>query len=309
MARDIHIVRSVKTGAVVDGVVECLEAELSRATGWPVADHKSGLFQKLARRSFALPVGKKNPVFMVMMGTYRIPLNAADWLGAATPRVAWLFDAWPGSHEDLCLYVTKYGLTHLFVTASQVAEVLGGRLEHCRVEWMPEPLVDLGFASVPWNEKSDTVIQFGRKFDPYHEALMNGLGGASFNYEYERIKGEVVHKTTEEFVRALGRAKISVCFPSDVTHPERAGGVSTLTQRFLQSMASGCVIVGQSPPELVRLFGYDPVVPADRDDPVGQIEHILSFPEKWLESVERNQFEVKSHTVAQRIKKLKEMLP
>lgn len=302
MAHDIQIVRSVKTGAVVDEIVTRLESELSMATGWPLSGHKSSLVQKLARRGFIFTRVKRRAVLMVMMGTYRIPLNAADWLSAETPRAAWLFDAWPNSHDDLCRFVAQYRLTHLFVTALQAAETLSQKLDQCHVEWVPEPLVDIGFLPVPWSERDNLVIQFGRRYDLYHDALLAGMKGDRFAYRFEQTKGDVLFKDAKAFVEALGKAKVSVCFPCNLTHPDRAGGVSTMTQRFLQSMASGCVIVGQSPPEMIKEFGYDPVVSADMDDPAGQIERILGSPNEYLALIDRNLETARSQRVDSRVR-------
>jgi hypothetical protein len=86
-----------------------------------------------------------------------------------------------------------------------------------------------------------------------------------------------------------------------MTHPDRAGDVSTVTQRYFQSFAAGCVVVGASPPELLTLFGYDPVVKADLGDPVPQVAEILSNPAKYTPLVERNLKEVRSHLTADRV--------
>ena len=61
----------------------------------------------------------------------------------------------------------------------------------------------------------------------------------------------------------FGDAKVSVCFPSSTTHPQRSGSVETATHRYFESFASRCIVVGRAPAELVDLFGYNPVVEAD----------------------------------------------
>ena len=47
-----------------------------------------------------------------------------------------------------------------------------------------------------------------------------------------------------------------------MTHHERAVGVETATLRYLEGMASKCLIVGHCPQELADLFGYNPVIEA-----------------------------------------------
>lgn len=298
-----RIVRAKPHGHVTDAVVAALEDAVAQATGWPVEKAFSDAVQRVAR-AVPIPVKKDRDLFMVMMGPYRIPLNAADWAATRGRRVAWVFDVWPSSYADLAGFVRRYKIDALFVTAKQSADRIARTLEGCMVKWCPEPMIDLGFHSKPWAERTIDVLQFGRKYDPYHRQLLNQISPSHIKYVYEEKPGEVVFPTKTEFVLGLANAKVSVCFPCDLTHPERAGDVSTVTQRYFQSFGSGCVVVGQSPPELVQLFGYDPVVPADLTNPGAQIEEILASPEKFLPLVEKNLAEVKDHTVAHRVESL-----
>ena len=73
-----------------------------------------------------------------------------------------------------------------------------------------------------------------------------------------------------------------------MTHPERSGDVETVTYRYFESMASGCLIWGKCPQELFDLFGYNPVIEADEHDPYGQLDEILQNLGKYQELVGRN---------------------
>nr|WP_240929649.1 glycosyltransferase [Streptomyces coryli] len=52
-------------------------------------------------------------------------------------------------------------------------------------------------------------------------------------------------------------------------------------------MASGCLLIGRAPAELVRLLGFNPVVEADRDAPERQVREILADPAHWQPRVDR----------------------
>lgn len=212
--------------------------------------------------------------------------------------MAWAFDVWPASYEAMAENVKRYRIDYLFVTAKQSAERLERAVSGCDVKWCGEPFIDLGFKSKPWDERKTDVLQMGRRHERYHERL---LASGRHSYLFEPEPGVVVFPTLTEFLLGLASAKVSVCFSSDLTHPERAGDVATVTQRYFQSMASGCVIVGNSPPELVSLFGYDPVVKADIDDPARQIDAILADPGKYQELAQRNQRELQYHTTSHRV--------
>lgn len=300
-----RIVRSQPQRHVTDVVVNKLEDEVSAATGWKVEPPYGKLLQKAARlcatTSTPFPLRKGGGLFMVMMGAHRIPLNAADWLATRGRRVAWLFDAWPSSYRDLATLARRYRIDLLLITAKQSADRMAREIESCEVKWCAEPFVDLGFKSKLWIERAVDVIQFGRKYEPYHARLVRDLSGMGRRYVFEERAGQVVFPTTTEFVRGLADSRISVCFPCDMTHPERAGDVSTVTQRYFQSFASGCVVVGESPQELIQLFGYDPVVKADLENPATQVAEILADLSRYASLVERNLEEVKRHTTVERV--------
>jgi hypothetical protein len=69
----------------------------------------------------------------------------------------------------------------------------------------------------------------------------------------------------------LANSKISICVPSDITHPERTGNISTITNRYLQSMASKCLILGKLPHDMLHLFDYNHIIEIDEENPVLQI--------------------------------------
>ena len=302
-----RIARAAPHRHVTDAIVRRLEDEVSEATGWRIDESASPLVQKLARfcarSSLRDRFFRESDVgtFMVMLNPATIPHNAAKWLEPGNQRVAWLFDAWPSTDNDLLEAVERYTLDKVFVTARQSAQRLNEKTEHDRFAWCPEPLVDLGFRSKPWSERTIDVLQFGRRYDSYHDSLVRDTGAV---YLYQGEKGTVVFPSTEQFVEGLASSKISVCFPSDITHPERAGDVSTMTQRYLQSMASGCLLLGTSPPEMIELMGYDPVVQADMDDPAGQIRSICADPGAYAPLIARNMQEVARHSVARRMESI-----
>ena len=99
----------------------------------------------------------------------------------------------------------------------------------------------------------------------------------------------ILAATREALVDGFADAKVSVCFPSSMTHPARSAHVETVTHRYFESMASGCIIIGRCPSELRDLFGYNPLVEADvNGDAAGQIEAIVRDPCAYAPLVARN---------------------
>ncbi|MES2411906.1 MAG: hypothetical protein V4535_10735, partial [Bacteroidota bacterium] len=137
-----------------------------------------------------------------------------------------------------------------------------------------------------YHKRTTDVLQLGRKWNEYHDkikAIENNLV-----YQYEKQPGQIIFKTREDFLEGLANSKISICVPSDITHPERTGKISTLTNRYLQSMASRCLILGKLPYDMQYLFDYNPIVEIDDENPVAQINSILENYNSYIPLIEKN---------------------
>ena len=86
----------------------------------------------------------------------------------------------------------------------------------------------------------------------------------------------------------MADAKLTICLPRSITHPQLAEGVETLTQRYWEAMLSRILIVGHAPQELIDLMGYNPCIEIDFSSPTKQIESILSHISDFQSFVDRN---------------------
>jgi hypothetical protein len=200
----------------------------------------------------------------------------------------YLFDAWPNRAEEIREFVEHYDVNYVFVTSLQAAEKMNTAIQGCSVRWIPEGVDPSLYSYRPFAERNIDVLQIGRKFDAYHELIVEPLAQLRKVYLYERTRGELVFPTRAEFVDGLARAKISICVPSSITHPDRSGEIETMTTRYLQSMVSQCLILGHAPSEMVRLFGYNPVVEIDMKNPVEQIDSLLDHYSDYEPLLQRN---------------------
>jgi hypothetical protein len=144
-------------------------------------------------------------------------------------------------------------------------------------------------------ERDIDVLQLGRRFDKYHRMIAPDLEKRGKNYLYEKQPGTVVFPTRLDYVEGLMRTKISICAPMSVTNPDRAGGIETMTVRYLQSMLSRCLIVGHAPAEMIQLFGYNPLIEIDYRDPAGQLLGLLDRLKDYEELIEKNYRAVREH--------------
>jgi hypothetical protein len=246
-------------------------------------------------------------MFSILMGpNFRKTLPR--YLGDGRKSV-YIFDAWPHNHDKISRYATACRLEHLFVSASQSTAALGLLLKSVKCHWIPEGITpgDYYLAFTP--ERDIDVLQFGRRFDKYHQMIAPELEKRGRKYVYEKVSGQVIFPTRLDYVEGLARTKISICAPLSVSHPERAGGIETMTVRYLQSMLSRCLLVGHAPSEMIQLFGYNPVIEIDYRDPAGQLLGLLDRLDEYQPLIEKNYRAVREHhTWSSRWQQIKSIL-
>jgi len=224
----------------------------------------------------------------VIMGVGHFRKMFPFFLSQKCRKAVYLFDAWEKHFDFIEVVVKELGIDTLVVTAKQSAELLGARLPHIKVAWLPEGISDEGYFFLPYEQKDISLIQLGRKHLSYHEKIVQPCQERGISYRYQQDTSEIVFPSPDEFFQGLTRARISICFPSALTHPERSGKISTMTRRYLESMLAKSLILGSAPKEMEELFGYSPVIEADMENPMRQIEEILGNIDRYTPLVERN---------------------
>lgn len=238
------------------------------------------------RLFFRPPFRINKPLLAILMGTeYRKVFLPFLW---TKPHSVYLFDAWPESHPSIEQFIKVLQPAHVFFSSAQITQTFKAKGLPLQFHWIPEGIDPAKYRYKPLIDRDIDVLAFGRKYDWLHERIVDGLEQAGKNYLYEKVKGQIVFQDREAFIEGLSRAKISVCIPSNITHPERSGTISTMTIRYLQSMVSKSLILGIMPGEMKELFDYTPIVEIDTRDPLGQVLNILANYEDYLPLIEKN---------------------
>lgn len=203
--------------------------------------------------------------------------------------IVYAMDVWPAKYEQWRAFFGRHRMRLAFVSARQSADRLRGVSDGLETVWLPEAVDPAQYdGSKPIAARSIDVLEFGRRYEPYHDAIAGRCVEKKYLHRFEQTPGEVIFPTRRDFLAALGDSKIAVCFPSSLTHPKRSGDVETMTLRYVESIAARCILVGRCPAEMRDLFGYNPVVEADMNDPAGQLDAILARPSAYEELIERN---------------------
>lgn len=221
----------------------------------------------------------------------------------------YMFDAWPRFHSLIIKYAEFLNIRIIFFSSKEVTKRFNEKCSASKGIWIPEGIDINSYFSLPYASKDIDVLEFGRKYDSYHDLIKEKLKKVDKTHLYEIKKGEVVFRTNEEFLNGLARTKITICVPSNITHPERAEDISTMTLRYLQSMASNCLIVGIMPDEMRELFDYLPIIEIDINNPAGQLIDLLNNFDRYIPLIEKNYQEVKnSHTWNRRLEQMLDII-
>ncbi len=202
--------------------------------------------------------------------------------------IPWVFDSWPNVRERIAGMLRRNRVKIALFTARQSAEYFK---EHLGIDafWLPEACnPHLYRPEKSLRDRPADVLELGRRYERYHNQITPHLERQQRKHVYENIKGKLIFPTAEDLTEGYANARISICFPSSITHPERSGNCETVTLRYFESMASKCLIVGHCPAELIDIMGYNPVIEADLDNAAEQIETILSNIESYQEMADRN---------------------
>lgn len=211
-------------------------------------------------------------------------------------RMLWIFDAWEKELVEIASTARQLKIKMLFVSSRQAAQRLAEMSQGAfESYWLPEAVTVSSHQSKPVAERQIDILQIGRRWDDYHFRIEEFCRTHGLVYVYEKNKGEIIFPTRREYVAGLANSKISICVPSSITHPERSGDISTMTWRYLESMASKCLLVGRLPSEMKELFGYNPLVEIDMDQPGEQLPDLLDNFESYTELIEQNYEVVRRH--------------
>ena len=251
---------------------------------------------------------KQDAYFAALMGGDFVKFYPYAFLNRKK-RYVYFFDAWTKDQPALVDFIRECKIDRVFVSASQAATELNEKLGRALASWIPEGIDISEYKQLPYNQRDIDVVQIGRKDDWFHEQILPLFDETDKVYLYEKTKGTIIFPTRKEFIDGLARSKISVCFPSNITHPDRAGMIETMTNRYLQSIASKCLIVGHAPQEMIELFGYNPVVEIDRNAPREQLKTILDHYFDYIPLIEKNYEMVsKHHTWKNRWEQIKNLI-
>lgn len=233
---------------------------------------------RLLGRTIGIRHGK-----LIVCGSHRIESCAWPW-NYLYEIVPMMWDLWPDNYAAFRRFVRRNRIRTVFCSSSQSTAWVKDNCSGVNAFWVPEAIDVESYPMGPkLVERHVDVLSYGRK-PPGIKDLLAKLGERQ-----GRVCVTELGRHFDDLAAGIRDAKISICYPMVDTRPEKAKGVETLTQRYWEGMASGALVVGRAPRELIEVCGYDPVIPLG-DDPLGKLEGVLSGIDRgeYQDFVDRN---------------------
>lgn len=208
--------------------------------------------------------------------------------------IPFLWDVWPGNKDKLCNDIKRLNVKIAFVTSKQNKDLIETATD-IKCYYIPEG-IDISDYSKGEDliKRKGEVYELGRQHPLYHKTIISLIRKGTIKqyygneYDEQGQTARLAFSTADELLQKLNKIKIVICFPQCDTHPQRAGKIETLTQRYWECMLSGNLMVGRAPQELIELIGYNPVVNIDWDTPEKQLSSILQNIETYQSLVDKN---------------------
>lgn len=265
--------------------VGAVVAALGAQGGEPVP--VGGVYGKVVSRLGLSPSNRRNrPIVVPLMGPVRHQLADAAIHGRPVV-LAW--DVWEDSVAEWIDLLRDFRVSLVLCTSTAARDLLRERGFSGRLLYLPEATSVASYRpGAPLAERRIRVLELGRRWETWHEAVRQSGLFDDEEIRYEAVSGQVIFDTRADLIDGYAASAISVCFPRTMTHPTAAGSVETFTHRYLESMASGCLVLGHAPPDLIDLFGYNPVIEADAGNAPRQLRSILDDLDAYQSLVDRN---------------------
>ncbi len=220
----------------------------------------------------------------------------------------YIYDLWKPEYQYFEKCLRSLNITNVFFSSRQTQQYFNKKCYDLQTKfyWLPEAVSSEIYQFLDYKDKSIDLLSFGRKYDLYHDSILEYAQNNNINYIYQKDK--IVFDNKTDFTQGLANSKISLCFPASVTS-NKVGNISKITMRYFQSMASKCLILGKAPDDIKYLFDYNPVIEIDEKNPCEQLQEILYNYKNYIPLIERNYQEVISkHLYKNRVDKILDII-
>lgn len=208
-------------------------------------------------------------LWVILMGPESFTLDMFDgWQRHTGAKVLYLFDTLESQIPAIQRIVDCADwdlLATSFSGARELLEKSTGKTWHVVAQG-----VKLNrFQPAPARDKLIAFASYGRRLDKMHRALRRYAARSGRHYDYTvaaSLHRQVDPRDNYEiYAWHLNHTLFNVCWPVELTNPDRVLTFSPVTCRWFEAAASGTVVIGKAPEDATmrELFDEDFVVPLD----------------------------------------------
>lgn len=200
--------------------------------------------------------------------------------------IPFIWDCWPCYFDKMEAWFNRHKTRMAIFTSRMEMEEMKRRCPQVNMLWCPEAVDgSLYKEGKALRDRSIDLLEFGRS----NERILGHIDDSKINHVCTLVDGKFVY-SNEQLFDAMGDAKITVCLPKSLTHPDVAQGIETLTQRYWEAMLSRMIIIGHAPQELIDVCGYNPVIelPSDGQPIDNLLQKILNNLDSYQQLVDKN---------------------
>ena len=253
---------------------------------WKILHHWAFLYE--------LPLLFQNEKNAMLMFVEPISISFDTFPYYATHEVIpFIWDCWPCYFDKMEAWFKKHNTRAAIFTSRMEMKEMQQRCPDVKMLWCPEAVNASSYRKgKSLKDRNIDLLEFGRSnkrvvdFTNYNSADLSKL-----KHVCTKVEDKFIYNN-DQLYDAMADAKVTICMPKTLTHPEIAQGIETLTQRYWEAMLSRMVIIGHAPKELIDVCGYNPVIELENDSsaPMSLIFDILGNIEKYQSMVDRNYY-------------------
>jgi hypothetical protein len=303
-------------------VYEDFEAEILKYTNWKAVKGSINILERVFEKyflprlkyrtfQFNLPGLNRNRILFASLSGIEYIKIFQHYMFRSKLKAIYQFDSWTHANAINENAFRSFRINIAFLSIKKAAEYFNSlQIPNFKAYWIPEAINSDIYRWRNYVAKNIDILQYGRRWEWLHEQLLPFCENHNVNYQYPIEIENVKHQfnSREELLNGLSKAKIAICVPKTITHPDTYD-LSTVTTRYFECMASKCLILGHAPQDLISLFGYNPVVEVDHANLFGQVRYLLDHFSEFISLIEKNYETVKQkHQWKNRISDMRSVL-
>ena len=223
----------------------------------------------------------------------------SSWAENFKVKILYLFDTLPGQYPLIKKLFSNNKwdiLITAFNDAAEDLQKLTGRKWHV----IEQAADDIIFSPVPFEQKNIHFSAYGRRYQPFHEALKEFCAVNKLYYDYTThdarhpvVGAEELYK---QYAWHINHSLFTVSWPVEFTNSQRAGHLHPITCRWFEAASAGTLILGKAPDNdgFKQMLKEDLVVEINPDAPRKEVLNKLDDIWQKRESLYR-----KANTIQQ----------